>query len=152
MQTKKRPKSLTVIAVILIVSGVICSLITIAMVLLNIADSAFDHHFNSEGYLKGWRYYYFVYELSHGSNTRMIELSTFALLGAMNLVSGITVLKGRGWGRWFYICVYPFCIIAYAILIIEQLPVVNITIYIISLTILARPAASEFFRKETVDE
>ena len=133
MQVRKRPKSLTVIAVIMIVLGVFWSLAILGNVILIIA----------------WGTPIPKYAIS---------CSIAAVFGATTLISGVAILKGFRWGRWLYLCLYPFNVIAsattYWLRDVNMAPtVIGMTMYyIISLIILTRPATSKFFWEETMDE
>ena len=127
MQTRKRPKSLTVIAMFFIISGTMLA-ISMFPVLLRSERASLSS---------------FLWAILIG-----------AMFGVTHLISGIAILKGLNWGRWLYLCCYPLSVIVAIVKVgadIEEIIIVTVY-YIISLIILTRPAVSEYFRKEIVNE
>ena len=140
MQTRKRPTSLTVIAVIFIVWGGYWSVLSIygLTVLLRA-----EHNMPKSSYIILLR-----------------NLIATMFGAATNLISGPAILRGFNWGRWLYLGLFPFSG-AFTVISktpfsdpegIRQMIMFAVVYYIICLVILTRPGVSEFFRKETVDE
>jgi hypothetical protein len=121
----KRPTSVTVIAVILILSSCLLWLMPIRR-LPNIKHLNQRDHFIS---LWG------------------------TVFGIIHLASGIAILKGRNWGRLLYLCSIPILIILdWVVFRYRRAFIFLISEYVASFAFLVRPAASAFFARTDSDE
>ena len=129
----KRPKSVTLIAWILII---VCSYYLINAV-------------SESGY---WRSFAVV---------RFLILLWLVASGFLGVVSGIAILKGLNWGRLLCLFYIPISIIAFVLLqagfgflnvSFHLLNIVGIAFYIIVLIFLTRPASLAFFAHGNSEE
>ena len=152
MDSKKRPKSVTLIACILIAA----SLYYFANAVLepNFRRS-FVNMLKSEG-------------MSSAAVSKVSALFWLIVSGGVGVVSGITILKGLYWGRLLWLCYMPISIISYNILLIAEFKfleagllkavylilfnIVAIGFYAIVIAFLTRPASLAFFTHGNSEE
>jgi hypothetical protein len=130
---RKRPTSVTIIACFLIIISVLGLLAA-----LFIAPSPRFRQYVLE---RGWTT---IQAYQRDLAVRML-LVVFSY--STYLCSGIAMLKGLNWGRMLYLCYQPINrILAFLIRGLYYGDILSITLYIIFLVLLTRPAASAFFR------
>ena len=143
MDNRKRPKSVTLIACILIAA----SLYYFANAVVNMLKS--------EG-------------MSSAAVPKVLALFWLIVSGVVGVVSGIAILKGVNWGRLLWLCYMPISIISYNILLIAEFRfleagflkavylilfnIVAIGFYAIVIAFLTRPASLAFFTHGSSEE
>jgi len=143
MDSKKRPKSVTLIACILIAAS------------LYYFANAVANMLKSDG-------------ISSIAVSKVLALFWLIISGVVGVVSGIAILKGLNWGRLLWLCYMPISIISYNILLIAEFRfleagflkavylilfnIVAIGFYVIVIAFLKRPASLVFFTHRSSEE
>ncbi len=143
MDNRKRPKSVILIACILIAAS------------LYYFANAFVNMLKSDS-------------ISSVAVSKVLALLWLIVSGAVGVVSGIAILKGLNWGRLLWLCYMPISIISYNILLIAGfrfleagflkavylilVNIVTIGFYVIVIAFLKRPASLAFFTHGNSEE
>ena len=152
VDSKKRPKSVTLIACILIAAS-----------LYYFANAIVEPNFRrlpgnmlkSDG-------------ISSVAVSKVLALFWLIVSGVVGVVSGIAILKRLNWGRLLWLCYMPISIISYNILLIAEfrfleagflkavylilVNIVAIGFYAIVIAFLTRPASLAFFNHGNSEE
>jgi len=130
VQQRKRPKSVTVVAwIILVTTGL--SFITVLLISLSGEE----------------------FEFQMGQRMYGVVLAVGFAGGAIGIVSGITMLRGLNWGRLLFLVGMPIVnILKWSISGFAPTSVVTILCYFLFLYFLTTPIASGFFRQEEADK
>jgi hypothetical protein len=125
MEVNKRPVSVTVIAWIIIVTS------AIALATAPISSRMPE-----------------VQEFYEATGVSLAGVLIWSVaVNVIVLVSGISILKGRNWGRLVYLCFMPVSMVVSMILFgFRAIFILSVIYYIVVLVLLTRPAASAFFR------